>query len=44
MDKKLERLLKPGKGIYFFILFCFCALSFLTGYVWLGWESWRLRC
>ena len=36
MDKKLERLLKPGKGIYFFILFCFCALSFLTGYVWLG--------
>ena len=36
MDKKLERLLKPGKGIYCFILFCFCALSFLTGYVWLG--------
>ena len=36
MDKKLERLLKPGKGIYFFILFCFCALSFLTGHTWLG--------
>ena len=36
MDKKLDRLLKPGKGIYFFILFCFCALSFLTGYTWLG--------
>ena len=36
MDKKLERLLKPGKGIYFFILFSFCALSFLTGFVWLG--------
>ena len=36
MDKKLERLLRPGKGIYFFILFCFCALSFLTGHTWLG--------
>ncbi len=36
MDKKLERLLKPGKGIYFFILFCFCAMSFLTGHTWLG--------
>ena len=36
MDKKLERLLRPGKGIYFFILFFFCALSFLTGYTWLG--------
>lgn len=36
MDKKLERLLRPGKGIYFFILFCFCALSFLMGHTWLG--------
>ena len=36
MEKKLERLLKPGKGIYFIILFGFCALAFLTGKTWIG--------
>ena len=36
MEKKLERLLRPGKGVYFIILFGFCGLSFLTGRTWLG--------
>ena len=36
MFKKLDRLVRPGKGIYFFILFAFCALAFLAGHYWLG--------
>ena len=30
MDKKLDRWVRPGKGIYFVILFSFCALAFLA--------------
>ena len=36
MDKKLDRWVRPGKGIYFVILFSFCALAFLAGHYWLG--------
>ncbi len=36
MDKKLDRLVRPGKGIFFLILFSFCALAFLAGHYWLG--------
>ena len=27
MNKKLDRLLKPGMGVYFFVMAAFCVLS-----------------
>ena len=36
MEKKLDRWVRPGKGVYFAILFSFCALAFLAGHYWLG--------
>lgn len=36
MDKKLERFVRPGKGLYIVILFGFCAMAFLAGHYWLG--------
>ena len=36
MNKKLNRLVRPGRGFYFLILFGFCALAFLAGHYWLG--------
>lgn len=36
MEKKLNRLVRPGKTVYFLILFSFCAISFATGLYWLG--------
>ena len=36
MEKKLDRYVRPGKGLYIAILFVFCALAFITGHYLLG--------
>ena len=36
MGKQLERLLRPSRGLYFLIMFGFCAAAFLTENYWLG--------
>lgn len=36
MEKKLDRYVRPGKGLYIAILFVFCALAFITGHYILG--------
>ena len=36
MNKKLDRLLKPGMGVYFFVMAAFCAAALLQGYYWLA--------
>ena len=36
MNRKLDRLLKPGMGVYFFVMAAFCAAALLQGYYWLA--------
>ena len=36
MNRKLDRLLKPGMGAYFFVMAAFCAAALLQGYYWLA--------
>ena len=36
MDKKLDRFVRPGKGLYIVILFGFCAMAYFAGHIWLG--------
>ena len=36
MNRKLDRLLKPGMGVYFFVMAAFCAAALLEGYYWLA--------
>lgn len=36
MNRKLARLLRPGMGIYFFVMAAFCAAALLRGHYWLA--------
>ena len=36
MNRKLDRLLKPGMGVYFFVMAAFCAAALAQGYYWLA--------
>ena len=36
MNKKLDRLLKPGMGVYFFVMAAFCVAALAEGYYWLA--------
>ena len=36
MNKKLNRLLRPGVGVYYIILALFCAAALVNGYYWLA--------
>ena len=36
MDNKLGRLLRPGMGIYFVVMACFCGATLLAGHYWLA--------
>ena len=36
MNRKLDRLLKPGMGVYFFVMAAFCAAALVKGYYWLA--------
>ena len=36
MNKKLDRLLKPGMGVYFFVMAAFCVAALAKGYYWLA--------
>ena len=36
MNKKLDRLLRPGMGIYFVVMACFCGASLIAGQYWLA--------
>ncbi|MBO7252036.1 MAG: DHH family phosphoesterase [Oscillospiraceae bacterium] len=36
MNKKLGKLLRPGMGVYFFVMAAFCAVALLEGYYWLA--------
>ena len=36
MNRKLGRLLRPGMGIYFFVMAAFCAAALLEGHYWLA--------
>lgn len=36
MDRKLDRLLKPGMGVYFFVMAAFCAAALLEGHYWMA--------
>ena len=36
MNRKLDRLLKPGMGMYFFVMAAFCTAALLEGYYWLA--------
>ena len=36
MNRKLDRLLKPGMGVYFFVMAAFCAAALLEGHYWLA--------
>ena len=36
MNRKLDRLLKPGMGVYFFVMAAFCAAALLEGHYWMA--------
>ncbi len=36
MKRKLGRLLRPGMGVYFFVMAAFCAAALVEGYYWLS--------
>ena len=36
MNRKLDRLLKPGMGVYFFVMAAFCAAALLQESYWLA--------
>ena len=36
MKRKLGRLLRPGMGVYFFVMAAFCAAALLEGHYWLA--------
>ena len=36
MNRKLGRLLRPGMGIYFFVMAAFCVAALLEGQYWLA--------
>ena len=36
MNKKLDKLLKPGMGVYFFVMAAFCVAALVEGYYWLA--------
>lgn len=36
MNRKLGRLLRPGMGVYFFVMAAFCAAALLLGQYWLA--------
>ena len=36
MNKKLGKLLRPGRGIYFAVMICFCTASLVLGQYWLA--------
>lgn len=36
MNRKMDRLLKPGMGVYFFVMAAFCAAALLEGHYWMA--------
>ena len=36
MNRKLDRLLKPGMGVYFFVMAAICAAALLEGHYWMA--------
>ena len=36
MNRKMDRLLKPGLGVYFFVMAAFCAAALLEGHYWMA--------